>query len=106
MTNDFWRMAVGRACALSAMIGVAACTMAPVPDEDLGGGPGPVPAGLQVACANGAGPLYGVDPDTISPLGVDITDDNHYAMKLDVGNDRQAVCTVDSNGNVIGVTDM
>jgi len=27
-------------------------------------------------------------------------------MKLDVGNDRQAVCTVDSNGNVIGVTDM
>ncbi|QPC44214.1 hypothetical protein HW532_16835 [Kaustia mangrovi] len=63
------------------------------------------PADLQLACANEAAPIYGVGAETVLPISSKRTQDNLYTVTLDVNNGRQALCTIDSDGNVVAITD-
>lgn len=98
----------GRAAALLAVAGlaIAGCTSAAAPPtETMRSAAATAPADLQLTCASAAAESYGVPADRVLPTGSGLSPSGNYDIQLDVAGTR-AVCTIDDNGNVLGIANV
>lgn len=63
------------------------------------------PADLQLACANDAAPMFGVEAQNILPIASQRTQTGNYNVTLDVGSGRRANCVVGPDGTVVSITE-
>lgn len=61
------------------------------------------PADLQLLCASEAATRFGADPSRVLPTSSAQTQPNQFQVELTLGTGA-ATCVVDSNGNIISLT--
>lgn len=93
----------------SALVGIAmlaGCTGGnQMPEQTVRTMHDTAPADLQLACANDAAPMFGVEAQNILPIASQRTQTGSYNVTLDVGSGRRANCVVGPDGNVLSITE-